>query len=90
MKRLRLWMGAYSRGGGVKRGGTYEVIVDIKKTLLKELVYFRRDLFISIKLIITKNLNICGNSIKRRRQPQMTKIIKLRGRIREFTVAVGA
>ena len=32
----------------------------------------------------------CGNSIKRHRQPQMAKIIQLRGPIREFTVAVGA
>ena len=35
-------------------------------------------------------MNFCGNSIKRHRQPQMTKIIKLKGPIRYFTVAVGA
>ena len=43
-----------------------------------------------IKLIITKSINFCGNSIKRQRQPQMAKINKLRGPIREFMVAMGA
>ena len=61
----------------------------IKKTLLKDLVYFSRNFFMGIKLIITKSMNFCGNSIKRQRQPQMAKIIKLRGSIREFTVAWG-
>ena len=36
----------------------------------------------SIKLIVTKSMNFCGNSIKRQRQPQIAKIIKLRGPIR--------
>ena len=44
----------------------------------------------SIKLIVTKSMNFCGNSIKRLRQSQMAKIIKLRGQIRYFAVAVGA
>ena len=46
----------------------------------------------SNKLITTKSMNICDNSIKRQRQLQMAKgkIIKLWGLIREFTVAVGA
>ena len=35
-------------------------------------------------------MNLCGNSIKRHRQPQMAKIIKLRGPIQEFTIAVEA
>ena len=30
-----------------------------------------------------------GNSIKRHRQPQVAKIVKLRGPVREYTVAVG-
>ena len=34
-------------------------------------------------------MNCCGNSIKRRRQPKMAKIIKLRGSLPEFTVIVG-
>ena len=77
-------MGAYARGG------TYKIIVEIKKILLKDLVYFSRNFFINIYLIITKSMNLCGNSIKRHRQPKMAKIIKLRGPIREFMVAVGA
>ena len=35
-------------------------------------------------------MNLCGNSKEGQMQPQMTKIIKLRGPIREFMVAVGA
>ena len=77
-------MGAYTREGD------FIIIVDIKKTLLKDLVYFRRSFFMSIKLIVIKSMNFCGNSIKRHRQPQMAKIVKLRGAIRYFTVAVGA
>ena len=34
-------------------------------------------------------MNCCGNSIKRRRQPKMAKIIKLRGPLPEFTIIVG-
>ena len=44
----------------------------------------------SIKLIITKSMNFCGYSTKHQRQRQMANINKLRGPIREFTVAVGA
>ena len=44
----------------------------------------------SIKLIVTKSMNFFGNSIKCQMQPQIAKIIKLRGPIRYFTVAVGA
>ena len=62
----------------------------IKKTLLKDLIYFRRNFFMGIKLIITKSMIFFCNSIKRQRQPQMAKIINLRGPIREFTVAEGA
>ena len=68
--------------GGLMRGGTYKIIVDIKKALLKDPVYFRRNFFMSIKLIVTKSMKFCGNSIKRQRQPQIAKIIKLRGPIR--------
>ena len=52
-------MGAYSRGslyeGG---GGAYEIIVDIKKTLLEAFVYFCRNFFMSIYLITTKSMNL--------------------------------
>ena len=34
--------------GGLKRGGTYKIIVDIKKTLLKDFVDFSRNFFMSI------------------------------------------
>ena len=41
--------GAYTRGGGLIRGGgAYKVIIDIKKTFLKDLVYFSRNFFMSI------------------------------------------
>ena len=40
--------GGLYEGGAYKRGRTYEIIVDIKKTLLKDLVYFSRDFFMSI------------------------------------------
>ena len=60
----------------------------IKKTLLKDFVYYRRNFFMSIELIIT--IDFCGNSTKRQRQPKMAKIVQLRGQIRKFTVAVGA
>ena len=43
-----------------------------------------------IKLIITKSMDFCGYSTKRQRQPEMAKIIKLRGPIRGFTKALGA
>ena len=43
----------------------YKIIVEIKKTLLKDLVYFCRNFSISIKLTITKSMNYCGNLIKR-------------------------
>ena len=83
-------MGAYSRGGGLYEAGTYKIILDIKKKLLKDLVYFKKKFFMSIKFIVTKSMNFCGNSIKRQRQSQTEKIIKLRCPIRYFTVAVGA
>ena len=36
-------------GGGLyEGGGAYKIIVDIKKTLLKDLVYFSRNFFMSI------------------------------------------
>ena len=34
--------------GGLIRGGAYEIIVDIKKTLLKDFVYSSRNFFTSI------------------------------------------
>ena len=37
-------MGAYT-GGGFYEGGAYKIILDIKKTLLKDLDYFRRNFF---------------------------------------------
>ena len=40
--------GLFEGGGGIIRGGAYKIIVDIKKTLLKDLVYFRRNFFMSI------------------------------------------
>ena len=40
-------MGAYSRGGLYEGGGAYEIIVDIKKTLLKDFVYSSRNFFMS-------------------------------------------
>ena len=40
-------MGAYSRGEGYTRGA-HKIIVDIKKILLKDLVYFSRNLFMNI------------------------------------------
>ena len=40
-------MGAYSRGG-LNEGGAYKIIIDIKKTLLNDLVYFSRNFFMSI------------------------------------------
>ena len=43
-------MGAYSRGGGLYEG--------------EDPVYFKRNFFMSIKLIVTKSMNFCGNSIK--------------------------
>ena len=77
--------------GGSFEEGLYEggrLIVEIKKTLLKDFVYFRRNFFMSIELIIT--IDFCGNSIKRQKQPKMAKIVQLRAPIREFMVAVGA
>ena len=44
----------------------------------------------SFQSMVTKSKNFCGNSIKRQGQLQMAKIIKLRGQIQYFTVAVGA
>ena len=41
-----------------------------------------------IKLIATKSINFCGNSIKRQRRPKMAKIIKLRGSIRYFNPSI--
>ena len=46
------------RGGGLLREGGYKIIVDIKKTLLKYLVYFSRSFFMSILLITTKSMNL--------------------------------
>ena len=48
-------MGAFSRGAYTR--GAYKIIVDIKKTLSKDLVYFSRD-FMSIELITTKSMNL--------------------------------
>ena len=47
-------------GGGLYEGGggAYKIIVDIKKTLLKDLVYFRRSFFMSLYLITTKSMNL--------------------------------
>ena len=56
--------GGRIRGGAYSRG-VYKIIVEIKKTKLKDLFYFCRDFFMSIKLIITKRRNYCCNSIKR-------------------------
>ena len=81
-------MGVTKRGGLYKGG--YKIIVDIKKTLVKNLVYFNRNFFMNIKLIITKSMNFCSNSITHQRQPQMAKINKSRRPMRGFTVAVGA
>ena len=54
--------GGLSEGGGAyTRGDAYKIIVDIKKTLLKDLVYFRRNFFMSIKLIVSQSMNFCGN-----------------------------
>ena len=50
-------MGAYSRGGGLYEGA-YKIIVDIKNTLLKDLVYLSRSFFMSIQLITTKRVNL--------------------------------
>ena len=55
-------MGAYS--GGYTRGAI-KIIVDIKKKLVKDLVYFSRNFFISIYSIIIKSMKFYGNSIKR-------------------------
>ena len=41
-------MGVIKRGG-LYRGGGYKIIVDIKKTLVKDLVYFSRNFFMNIK-----------------------------------------
>ena len=41
-------MGAYSRGGLYEGGGAYRINVDIKKKLLKDLVYFSRNFFMGI------------------------------------------
>ena len=48
-------MGAYWRAELIQGGGAYKIIVEIMKTLLKDLVYFCRNFFMSIKLIITKS-----------------------------------
>ena len=40
--------GSYEGGGLIRGGGAYKVTVDIKKTLLKDLVYFSRNFFMSI------------------------------------------
>ena len=50
-------MGAYSSGGLI-REGAYKIIVDILKTLLKDLVDFSRNFFMSIYLITTKSMNL--------------------------------
>ena len=44
--------------GGLFERGAYKIIVDIKKTLLKDLVYFSRNFFMSILLITTTNMNL--------------------------------
>ena len=72
------WGPIQGGGGGLITGETYKIIVDIKKTLIKDFVYFSRNFFISIQLIITKSMNFCGNPIKHQRQPQMAKTIKFR------------
>ena len=42
-------MGAYSRERLKYKGrGAYKIIVDIEKTLLKDLVYFSRNFFMNI------------------------------------------
>ena len=62
--------------------GAYKILIDIKKTLLKDFVSFWRNFLLSNKSIITKSMHFCGNSIKHQRQPQMAKIIKLRSPVR--------
>ena len=55
---------------GLIPGGAYKSIGDIKKTLLKDLVYFSWNFFMSIKLIITQSMNF-GNLIKCQRKPKI-------------------
>ena len=55
-------MGGYSRGGGPYTREACKIIVYMKKTLIKDLVYFRRNFFINIKMVITKSTNRGGNS----------------------------
>ena len=55
---LILLDGGLFLGGGLYEGGAYKIIVDIKKTLLKDLVYFRRSFFMSLYLITTKSMNL--------------------------------
>ena len=44
-----LYVGGVIRGGGLYvGGGAYRINVDIKKNLLKDLVYFSRNSFMSI------------------------------------------
>ena len=50
---LYFWMGGNLRG--LYEGKAYKIIVPITKTLLKDLIYFSRNLFKNIQLIITKS-----------------------------------
>ena len=43
--------GLFEGGGGLIRGGVYKIILDIRKTLLKDLVYFRKSFFCALERI---------------------------------------
>ena len=50
--------GGLFEGGGGLYEGAYKIIVDIKNTLLKDLVYLSRSFFMSIQLITNKRVNL--------------------------------